>query len=190
LQQNRKVYHLDTNYLIYYFQNEAKVLSEIKQKYEKDNIKKAGDVVTRLISNGAELRISLIALGELIFLFMKEQERKENKTHLKFDFICKKLQSLNFILWSPQKEDLFKVKEFFNEIVNEKKEEDGFKDSYVKGSEDYLLIAMAYADKESNGFLTFDNDLINDDSINKFIENKNQDSEFRKRGFVITSDPG
>lgn len=94
-----------------------------------------------------------------------------------------------FIPWSQKKKDLFKLIEFFNEIVNEKKQENEFNDSYIQGSEDYLLIIMAYDDKESNAFLTFEYEPINYDSINKFIENKNQDMEFRKSGFVITSNP-
>jgi hypothetical protein len=48
---------------------------------------------------------------------------------------------------------------------------------------------MAYDDKEINAFLTFEYEPINYDSINKFIENKNQDMEFRKSGFVITNNP-
>jgi predicted nucleic-acid-binding protein len=48
-----KPYNLYTNYLIYYFQNEAKVLSEIKQKYEKEKDQNAGYVITSLIINGA-----------------------------------------------------------------------------------------------------------------------------------------
>ncbi|MGC8622302.1 MAG: hypothetical protein ACP5U0_10345 [Caldisphaera sp.] len=179
MSSKQKVFHIDTNYFIFYLQGKLNVFNSGEAKYTNKEIMDHASTAARMLDilkkQNVKIRLSFLVVGELLTEFLNNPT-KERDTGIKTRLLIENLKY--FEIWKPDKKDLPNISDFLKFIISD---HDKFFESYINDATDYILLAAAFADKESNGFLTFDGDIINNKQISDFIKNKKE--------FIINSSP-
>lgn len=154
-------YHLDTCYLMAY----------LKLASTDDQVRRASEVVHRLLSKQYIIRFSQVALGEFIDVLTKEG------LHVTLGDLLDFLNpSRGFEVFRLDRRGIGR----FTDLVNMIKR----KDRYIEPT-DVLILAYSIADRDCRGLLTFERKLIDSKSLKDLIGKHAQD---RKR-FTITDYP-
>lgn len=150
----RPSYHLDTSYLFHLLAPE-----------KRDEARVARDSLSKLRGRGYTLRISDVAMGELVKLGVKKGLPLERLPNV--------LDRERIEVYSLKREE---VNEFIN-IVNH------LRSRHLEGEElhppDCLIVAYSMTDRESRGLLTFDRNLIENRRIPEI-------KRLKRRKFEVT----
>lgn len=142
-------YHFDTSYLIEYLRHR-----------EADTSRQAREVVNRLQNIGYGIRISQVAVGELLEMMVRKPELRD-LTEGFFSFITSKK---DVTVYRLKREDLGRFTALVNHIKGKIKGEE----RKIDGT-DVQIVACSMVDRECRGLFTFDDKLITSKAIKDVI---------------------
>jgi hypothetical protein len=136
------------------------------------------DVIGWLTSKGYDIKVSEVALGELIKVLAKKERRLPVSSS---DLLSRLLDILEKEEKTVCRLDRMPLRKFtilMNRIISQGET------SWAQPS-DLMILAYAIADEKCKGVLTLDLNFISDSTLTRFLK----DPATGRRGFVITSDP-